>query len=250
MPGIPAGLRAADLQSARKTTSAPTGGKLFLQQRSWCATWRRRASAIRSARGAGEMLWDDLIDQTVEHESDLCLVTPVPLELELRALSWSTCRVTRLWPSVLRYSSTALSTCWLFSRRLNAQRPASCLVDKGQHRHKHRLFNWLDKAKDGVRKSRLTCADVKRSYTETDEQDLPVFVPTPNYARVTRAAGKVSFAEWLCYALIRYRGILPYRPELRRPDWKLRVHACPAQSLKNGCALKRAKINYRVGLPR
>ena len=40
-------------------------------------------------------------------------------------------------------------------------------------------FKWVDKAKDGVHKSRLTSADVKRSYTETDKQDLRVFVPTP-----------------------------------------------------------------------
>ena len=40
-------------------------------------------------------------------------------------------------------------------------------------------YKWVDKVKEGVAKSRFTCADVKRAYTAEQEQDLRVFVPTP-----------------------------------------------------------------------
>ena len=33
--------------------------------------------------------------------------------------------------------------------------------------------------RDGVYKSRFTCADVKRKYRSEEEQDMNVFVPTP-----------------------------------------------------------------------
>ena len=37
----------------------------------------------------------------------------------------------------------------------------------------------MDKVKEGVAKSRFTCADVKRAYSAEQEQDLRLFVPTP-----------------------------------------------------------------------
>ena len=40
-------------------------------------------------------------------------------------------------------------------------------------------YKWVDKAKEGNYKSRFTCADIKRKYSEAEEQDLRVFVPTP-----------------------------------------------------------------------
>ena len=40
-------------------------------------------------------------------------------------------------------------------------------------------FKWVDKQRDGVYKSRFTCADVKRKYSSEEEQDMNVFVPTP-----------------------------------------------------------------------
>ena len=40
-------------------------------------------------------------------------------------------------------------------------------------------FKWVDKCKEGVYKSRFTCADVKRNYSEAEEEQLRVFVPTP-----------------------------------------------------------------------
>ncbi|CAE7530574.1 RE1 [Symbiodinium natans] len=40
-------------------------------------------------------------------------------------------------------------------------------------------YKWVDKVKDGVCKSRFTCADTRRSYTPEMEQDMRVFVPTP-----------------------------------------------------------------------
>ncbi|CAE7807065.1 unnamed protein product [Symbiodinium sp. CCMP2592] len=36
-------------------------------------------------------------------------------------------------------------------------------------------YKWVDKVKEGTVKSRFTCADVKRAYTEEQEQDLRVF---------------------------------------------------------------------------
>ena len=39
-------------------------------------------------------------------------------------------------------------------------------------------YKWVDKVKEGVAKSRFTCADVKRAYTAEQEQDLRVFVPS------------------------------------------------------------------------
>ena len=49
-------------------------------------------------------------------------------------------------------------------------------VPKGSQVFHHK---WVDKAKEGVYKSRFTCAAVKRAYSEEVEQDLRVFVPTP-----------------------------------------------------------------------
>ena len=38
---------------------------------------------------------------------------------------------------------------------------------------------WVDKNSKGLHKSRLTCADVKASYTKEQNDDLDVHVPTP-----------------------------------------------------------------------
>ena len=48
--------------------------------------------------------------------------------------------------------------------------------DKGKGKEH---YKWVDKVKDGVCKSRFTCADTRRSYTPEMEQDMRVFVPTP-----------------------------------------------------------------------
>ena len=40
-------------------------------------------------------------------------------------------------------------------------------------------YTWVDKQRDGVHKSRFTCADIKRKYTSAEEAEMRVFVPTP-----------------------------------------------------------------------
>ena len=37
----------------------------------------------------------------------------------------------------------------------------------------------MDKQRDGIYKSRFTCADIKRKYSPEEEAKMRVFVPTP-----------------------------------------------------------------------
>ena len=61
------------------------------------------------------------------------------------------------------------------------QRHAFVPVHKSEVPKTSKVFHytWVDKQRDGVHKSRFTCADIKRKYTSAEEAEMRVFVPTP-----------------------------------------------------------------------
>ena len=84
-------------------------------------------------------------------------------------------------------------------------------------------YKWVDKVKEGVAKSRFTCADVKRAYTAEQEQDLRVFVPDAD-AGSPRVARDHGPAERLRDAHLRHSGCVPHRARPWGPGGEVGLH--------------------------
>ena len=72
------------------------------------------------------------------------------------------------------------------------ERGAFVLVHKSELPKNGRIFHdaWVDKCKEGVYKSRFCCSGLKKKYSQQEEEQLRVFVPTPTLE--SRALFEVS----------------------------------------------------------
>ncbi|CAE7413014.1 RE1 [Symbiodinium sp. CCMP2592] len=108
-------------------------------------------------------------------------------------------------------------------------------------------YKWVDKVKEGTVKSRFTCADVKRAYTEEQEQDLRVFVPTPTpeahalleITALQKGCATRSFDIVAAFLIGQDRGAQQEKwvyvrpPPEWRPIWKEWVRAQPPEQQPN-----------------